>query len=140
MTALDSLVRLHRWQLDEHRRQLAELETLAEKLRGEAARLVAEQTNEQRAAASSTEVASAYGVYAVSLIERRRKIDQSLASVEQQVVLARDALSESYREVKRYEIAAATRASQQKKRVVRLQQRTLDEIGIETYRRRSRSA
>ncbi len=140
MTALDSLIRLHRWQLDERRRQLAELETLADKLRNEETRLVAEQASEQAIASSSTEAASGYGAYASHLVERRRKIVQSLASVEQQVVLARDALSETYREVKRYEIAAATRAAHQRKRTARLQQRTLDEIGIETYRRRSRSA
>ncbi len=140
MTAIDSLIRLHRWQLDERRRQLAELETLAEKLRGEEMRLLAEQSGEQDAASSSTEAASAYGAYAAHVIEKRRKIAQSLASVEQQVALAREALSDSYREVKRYEIAAATRAAQQRKRVARLQQRALDEIGGEAHRRRSRTA
>ena len=140
MTALDSLIRLHRWQLDERRRQLAELETLAEKLRGEQARLGAEQSSEQKVATSSIEAATAYGAYAAHLVERRKKIEQSLASVEQQAALAREALSESYREVKRYEIAAATRAAQQKKRAARLQQIALDEIGIENFRRRSRSA
>jgi flagellar protein FliJ len=140
MTAIDSVIRLHRWQLDERRRQLAELETLADKLRGEEARLVAEQASEQKVAASSTEAASAYGAYAAHVVEKRNKIAQSLASVEQQVALAREALSESYREVKRYEVAAATRATQQRKRVARLQQRMLDEIGGETHRRRSRTA
>jgi hypothetical protein len=38
--------------------------------------------------------------------------------------------------VKRYEIASANRLSQQKKRLARQQQRTLDELGIENYRRR----
>ncbi len=140
MTAIDSLIRLHRWQLDERRRQLAELETLAEKLRGEEARLLAEQANEQKVASASTDAASAYGAYAAHVIEKRGKIAQSLASVEQQVAMARDALSESYREVKRYEVAAASRAAQQRKRAARLQQRTLDEIGGETHRRRSRTA
>jgi flagellar protein FliJ len=140
MSALDSLIRLHRWQLDERRRQLAELETLAEKLRQEGARLVAEQASEQTVAAASTEAATAYGSYAAHLVERRRKLEQSLASVEQQLVLARDALSETYREVKRYEIAAATRAAQQRKRSARQQQNALDEVAIETFRRRTRSA
>jgi flagellar export protein FliJ len=140
MSALDSLIRLHRWQLDERRRQLAELETLAEKLRQEGARLVAEQASEQTVAAASTEAATAYGSYAAHLVERRRKLEQSLTSVEQQLILARDALSESYREVKRYEIAAATRAAQQRKRSARQQQNALDEVAIETFRRRTRSA
>jgi len=140
MTALDSLIRLHRWQLDERRRQLAALESLGEKLRHEEGRLIAEEAHEQAVATSSPAAAVTYGAYAAQLVERRRKLTQSLASLEQQLALAREALSDSYREVKRYEIAAATRAAQQRKRAARLQQRTLDEIGIEGYRRRSRSA
>jgi flagellar FliJ protein len=42
-STLDSLIRLHRWQVDERRRQLAELEGLAEKLRQEMLRLAEER-------------------------------------------------------------------------------------------------
>jgi len=136
MSALESLIRLHRWQLDERRRQLAELDTLGEKLRHEQTRLTAEEQQEQRVASSSQEAAPAYGNYARKLIERRDRLRESLASVEEQIVQAREALAETYREVKRYEIASANRLSQQKKRLARQQQRTLDELGIENYRRR----
>jgi flagellar protein FliJ len=136
MSALDSLIRLNRWQLDERRRQLGELDTLAEKLRQELARLVDEQKQEQSVAAASLEAGSSFGVYARDVIDRRLRIEKSLASVEQEVAAAREALAETFREVKRYEIAAATRAAQQRKRVARREQTTLDEIGIENYRRR----
>lgn len=136
MSALESLIRLHRWQLDERRRQLVDLDALSEKLRQEQARLAAEQKAEQAAASSSQEAAIAYGNYARQLIERRQRLDQSLASVEEQVTAARETLAESYREVKRYEIASANRAVQQKKRLARQQQRTLDELGIENFRRK----
>jgi flagellar FliJ protein len=56
--------------------------------------------------------------------------------VVEQVALARETLAETYREVKRYEIASANRASQQKKRLARQQQRMMDEIGIDNYRRK----
>ena len=136
MSALESLIRLHRWQLDERRRQLAELDTLGEKLRREQARLAAEAKSEQAVASSSREAASAYGNYARQLIERRQKLEQSLGSVEQQLAAARETLAETYREVKRYEIASANRALQQRKRLARQQQRTLDELGIDNYRRK----
>ena len=71
MSALESLIRLHRWQLDERRRQLAELDTLGDKLRLEQTRLTAEERQEQSVAASSHEAATAYGPYARRLIERR---------------------------------------------------------------------
>jgi flagellar FliJ protein len=136
MSALESLIRLHRWQLDERRRQLAELDALGEKLRQEQARLSAEEQQEQAAAASSYEGATAFGGYANTLIGRRDRLKQSLVSVEEQIVQARETLAAAYREVKRYEIASANRATQQKKRLARQQQRTLDELGVETYRRR----
>jgi flagellar protein FliJ len=135
MSTLDSLIRLHRWQLDERRRQLADLEALADKLRDEQTRLSTEQKAEQSVASASPEAATAYGAYARRLVDRRRKLAESLASVEQQIVQARDALSEAYREVKRYEIAAATRATQHGKRVARREQTTLDEVAAESHRR-----
>lgn len=135
MSALDSLVRLHRWQVDECRRQLADLDLLAHKLQQEQQRLAEEQQSEQAAAANSFEAASAYGGYALRLIERRKKIQHSLASVEQQIAAARDALATAYRETKRYELAAANRATQRRRQLDRQQQRALDEIGVDAYRR-----
>lgn len=140
MSAVDSLIRLHRWQLDERRRQVADLDALAAKLRLEEVRLIAEQKSEQNIAAESTEAASAYGGYARRVIERRQKLEASLASVEQQITAARAALAEAYQEVKRYEIAAANRALQVRKRVARQSQLALDEVAIEAFRRRGRNA
>jgi len=139
MSAVDSLIRLHRWQLDERRRELADLEALAEKLRQDGVRLVEEKNAEQAIAAASPEASTAYAGYARRFIERRVKLEQSLASVEERIALARDMLAESYQEVKRYEIAANNRAMQQRKRLERAQQATLDEVGIENFRRKKKS-
>jgi len=136
MSAVESLVRLHRWQLDERRRQLADLDLLAEKLRREKARLAEEETAEQQAAAASLEAATAYGSFARALIDRRQKIEQSIIAVEQQIASAREALAEAFQETKRYEIALANRTAQRRKRIEQKQQRTLDEIGTDAYRRR----
>jgi flagellar export protein FliJ len=137
MSAIESLVRLHRWQLDEQRRQLADLDLLAQKLRQEKERLVEEEASEQQTAAASLEAAAAYGGYARRLIERRQKIDQSIAAVDQQIAAGREALAEAYRETKRYEIALANRTAQRRKRAERRQQRTLDDIAGDAHRRKS---
>ena len=140
MSAVDSLVRLHRWQLDERRRQLADLDMLGQKLRLEQERLGEEQKAEQRIASGSTEAATVYADYARRLIERRLKLEQSLAAVHQQIVAARDALAEAYQEVKRYEIAAANRQSQRRRRSEKQQQQILDDVGIDVFRRRTERA
>ena len=121
MSALESLVRLHRWQLDERRRQLGDLDVLAAKLRQEEQRLAEEQKIEQATAAASLEAASAYGGYARRLIDRRAKIEESIVSVEQQIAGAREALAEAFQEMKRYEIAAANRAAQRRRRLDQLE-------------------
>lgn len=138
MSALDSLVRLHRWHLDEQRRQLAELDGLAGRLRAEAERLAVEQAREQAMAAQSLEAGSAYASYARRLIERREKLAQSLAAVEQEIVAAREAVNNAFQEMKRFETAAANRAAQRRRGLVRAEQRVLDEIGLEMFRRGAR--
>ena len=119
MSTLQSLIRLHRFQLDERRRQLADLDQLATKLRQERERLDVEQQVEQSIAAQSVEAGQTYGTYARTLIERRRRLDQSLAEVEQQIVQARDGLAEAFQEVKRYEITADNRDRQQRQKLAR---------------------
>jgi flagellar protein FliJ len=136
MSALDSLIRLHRWQLDERRRHLADLEGLAAQLTEEHHRLDREEVREQAAAAAAPEAAFAYAAYARQLIERRRKLAQSQAEVAEQIERSRAALAEAFQEVKRYEITAASRARQQQRRAARREQRVLDDLGAEVFRRR----
>jgi flagellar FliJ protein len=137
MSALDSLIRLHRWQLDERKRDLATLEDLAVKLGEEHRKLELEDQREQRAAAASPEAAFAYAGYARGLIDRRRKIEQSQTEVADQIARAREALAEAFQEVKRYEIAAANRVKVEEQRDAKRQQRVLDDLGVEGFRRKT---
>ncbi len=136
MSALDSLIRLQRWRVDERRRDLAALEELAAALTAERQRLDAEDAAEQRAAATSAEAGFAYPSYARSLVERRRRLEQSRAETGAQIASAREALAEAFQEMKRYETAAATRLRQQQEREARRERRVLDELGTEAFRRR----
>lgn len=136
MSTLDSLIRLHRWQLDEQRRAVAELEQLGTKLSGDLQRLEAEQAAEEAAARHAPSINYGYGSYIAALIERRRKLSQSLAEAEQRIAKARDALGEAFQEAKRYEIAAAKRVLNQRMQADRLQQHEMDELGADIHRRR----
>ena len=136
MSALDSLIRLHRWQVDERRRHLADLEGLATQLTEESHRLDREEAKEQAAAATSPEAAITFAAYARQLIERRRKLAQSQAEVAEQIERSRTLLADAFQEVKRYETMAANRLRQQQRREERRQQQALDNLGIEAFRRR----
>ncbi|HZB93568.1 MAG TPA: flagellar export protein FliJ [Stellaceae bacterium] len=137
MSTFQSLIRLHRWQLDERRRELAALEALAAKLAEERRKLEAEDERERQVASGSPEAAFAYAGYARSLIDRRRRLAQSEAELARQIAEAREALAEAYQEVKRYETAEANREKQLEQRAARREQQQLDELGLERFRRKS---
>jgi len=136
MSTLDSLIRVHRWKLDEQRRQVAELERLAQRLREEGERLDQELSSEQRVAASSYEASLGYPSFARELIERRRKLAASAAEVDGRIAAAREALAEAFTEVKRYEIAAANRAKRERAVSARKQAIAQDEVALQIFRRR----
>lgn len=140
MSTLDSLIRLHRWQVDEQRRCVADLEQLAEKLRDDLRRLEIEQASEQEVVRSAPELASSYGSYAGALAERRRNLLQSLADAERRLGEARESLAAAYQEAKRYEIAAARRRLQHRREVERADQANMDELGTAIHRRRAGSS
>ena len=135
MSSLDSLIRLHRWRLDEQRRHVVSLEELSGKLRAELERLDAEQAAEQQVAGSSMEAAYGFGSYVGAAVDRRHKLVRSLADADQQVTTAREALGEIFQEVKRYEIAAARRLLNQRVLMERQDQQVMDQIAIDIHRR-----
>jgi flagellar FliJ protein len=137
MSSLDTLIKLHRWQLDEQRRKVVEFENLAERLRAELQRLDSEQQFEQRVAGNSHEANYAYSGYAKSIIDRRAKLTRSIEETEQQIVGARAALADAYAEVKRHEIAAANRLLAKHRGIERLRQQELDEVALSGFRRKS---
>ena len=139
MSALDTLIRVHRHQLDERRQQVAELDRLAAKLREELQRLEVETAAEQKAAGASFEAGFGYGRYAAGVVDRRQKLLASIAGVEEQTVQAREALAAAFQEVKRYELAAAHRLKKARQRVSRRQRIEQDEIAMQMHRRRQAS-
>ncbi len=135
MSTLDSLIRVNRWKLDERRRQLGELERLAERLGSELGRLEQELKSEQLVAGASLEAGYSYAGYARDLIVRREKLTASISEVQGQLIVAREALAESFGEVKRYEIAAANRQKRDRLAVERRQRIAQDEVALQVYRR-----
>src|ERR1700761_3235456 len=130
MSSLDILIKLHRFQLDEQRRHVTECETLGERLRAELKRLDEEAVEEQETARNSLEASYTFNGYACALIERRKKLMQSIEETEEQIARARAALADAFAEVKRYEIAAANRLLAKHKRLDQINQAQLDEVAL----------
>jgi len=136
MSALDTLIKLNRWQLDEQRRVVTTLETETAELRAQRQHLDDEAALEQDVAKDNHEAAYAYSGYARVLILRRAALDQAIAESEERLLAARAVLADAFAEVKRYEIAAANRRSAEHRRLDRIEQQQLDDVAIESYRRK----
>lgn len=111
MTIAENLLRLYRWQLDERRRYLTELESLAERLRVEVRRLTAEIDPGAGTLGHLDEGHGGRTPFSRRLIERRKKLEHSVAEIDQQVIDARAAIVAAAHEVQLREIAATQRTS-----------------------------
>lgn len=136
MNDLSQIIRLRRWQLDEKRRALTDLETLSDRLAEDARRLEAELRAEQQAASQDEAARAAYAAYAREVIARRQRIEQSRQAVETQIGAARDEVREAFSEIKKYEQLQALRERRQKAERTRREQAAFDEVALETHRRR----
>lgn len=110
MTVLNTRLRQHRWELDERRRFLAGLEALAARLRRDAQRLHWEIEEETGAGHSEQKSGVVYPIFVEPLLERRKKLERSIAEIEAQIVEARETVTTAEQELSLHEAAWANRA------------------------------
>lgn len=128
--SLGGLIRLHEWNVDQKRRKLGELLGLVADLEAQAISLEDEVKSEQRAATASPEVAGLlYGNYAMGVIERRRRITESIVKTEEIMVTAREEMREAFIILKKFQTAQENRDKREAEDLNRLEQAILDEIG-----------
>lgn len=136
MSGLDSLIRLHRWKLEEKRRVLADLEALMDDLLTRASDLEVEILNEQKAAADSEEAGFAYAAYAAQAIHRREILAQSAAELEEKIGTARDDVKEAFQEAKKYEIAQERKLERERIVTARRERIAEDDVALDMFRRK----
>ena len=137
MTALDQLVRLHRWTLDEKRQKLAELERFRVKLLGNIEALEAELTREQAAADRSDVSSISLPAFIKATIDRRRKIEGSIAEIDRTIAAAREEITQAFQEFKKYETAHGNHLRREALKQSRREQAVSDDLGIELHRRQA---
>ena len=135
-SGLHTLIRLHKWRLDEKRRALAELQALADKLAQDTARLEREILAEQEIARTSPEASFGYGNFAKQAIERRRRLAESVAQVEHQIAEATEEMAEAFQELKRYELAQEGRDRRDEAKRKTRENAALDEVALSGFMRR----
>ena len=136
MTDLRPLIRLHRWQLDEKRRALAELEALSERLHDQVVQLDAELVREQAVAAELPEPPQGFGAYTQTMLDRKARLNESIEEVQQQIAASREQIADAFQELKRFELVQEDRDRRDAARRKRRETQTYDEIGTSRFHRR----
>ncbi len=138
MKGLAALIRLHTWRLDEKRRELADLQRLEDQFLEDGRRLEAEVAAEQEFAKTSDSGSFSYGGFAVGVIERRKRIEASVAEVRRRIDDKRAEVADAFQELKRYEITQAERLKREQAEADRRTQADLDEISLMQHQRRAK--
>lgn len=136
MSSLHSVIRVHRWQLDEKRRALADLESLAERLSLEMRRLDDEVAQERTADDQGSWAGTDFANYLKAVQSRREHLIESREQVERQIAAASKDIAESYRDLKKYEIAQSDRERSAQLRQRRRETILYDEIAVSGHNRR----
>ncbi|MBL8708678.1 MAG: hypothetical protein JNL25_05765 [Rhodospirillaceae bacterium] len=135
MSGLDQLLRLQKWNLDEKRRQAADLQALIDRLQGDIVKLDAEVAREIEASRDDLEASRVLPPYRAMMATRRERLEQSVADVTVELERVRDEIAESFSDIKKTEQTIQNRLERQRQATARREQTTSDEIGMEQHRR-----
>ena len=133
---LKTLIRVHKFELDEKQRQLGNLLRFEQALQNRKILLAKRFIEEEQAANSSPVAAITFGAYVDWHIEENRRVDRALEENRHEILLMRDEIIEAYQELKTLEI---TQDNRDKRELAELERKTnamLDEIGLTLHRRR----
>jgi len=133
--SLHNLIRLHEWTVDERRRELGlhlrqrdEMDTVAMDMETELKR--------EQAFAGAGDMGITFGAYYNVYRRRRARLEEMMRVKEAEILEARDILSRAYMELKKYQVAQEVRSRKEKLEQAQREQNTLDEIGLQLFRRR----
>lgn len=104
MKSRDTLLRLKRFQVDERRRRVAQIETMIAEFERMVADLEREVEQEEHKAGIADKAHFAYPTYARAALQRRDNLQRSADELRAQLVDARDELQEAVEDLKKFEI------------------------------------
>ena len=133
--SMTGLIRLHKWQLDEKRRNMGELEKMRSELLHNLQHLQDELAAEKKMAASSPIVSIHYVGYAQQVMVRRENIKNSISEVDASIENMKDQVAEAFKELKKYQVVEQREQDRLLADRNLRQQSELDELAINMHRR-----
>jgi flagellar protein FliJ len=134
----DQLVRLRDWQLDEHRRGVAEIQAEIDALVNKRQALEDEVRSEQAIASTSLEASMSYNAFANSVILRRQQIAAEIEERREAIEAANEEMLVAFQELRKAEIVRDDFDAKERVKEARREQMELDEIAQALHRRKQR--
>lgn len=139
MKGLLTLIKLHRRQLDQLRRQIAEKETQKLQLHELLERMARELEAERELASQNAEMSQFYGGYAKRMLERQDVVVKEIQRLDKEIRELSLQITEKFSELKKYEIARDNRLKRQKEEADRKERIMFDDIAIQQHSRKTDS-
>ena len=130
MKSRETLIRLKKFQVDERRRRVAQIEAMVAEFERMAADLEREITLEQERAGIHDPAHYAYPTYAKAAIGRRENIKRSKEDLTSQLEAAREALGDAFNELKKVELIEERDQARERAAEAAREQAELDQVGL----------
>lgn len=130
MKSRDTLIRLKRFQVDEKRRRVAQIEMMIADFERMAADLNAEIALEEKKAGITDVAHFAYPTYAKAAAQRRDNLLQSAANLKGELDDAQGELAEAFEELKKVEILEDRERNAERVAAGAREQAAMDQIGL----------
>ena len=130
MKSRDTLIRLKKFQVDEKRRKVMQIETMIAEFERMATDLEREIKVEQDRANIHDPAHFAYPTYAKAAIQRRENLKHSADELKVQLNDAKDALAEAFEDLKKVELLDERDQMRERAAEAAIEQSELDAIGL----------
>lgn len=130
MKSRESLIRLQRFQVDEKRRQVADIETMIADFERMAMELDQQIIAEQERTGIEDVTHFAYSTFAKAAAQRRDNLRGSAEELQERLQAAQDELATAFEELKKVELLEAKEADRVKLEEMTQEQADMDEIAL----------
>lgn len=137
MADLNALIRLHKHELDEKRRALGELYSQMALLERERRALErAFELEKEAVSRLDDQIPYTFADYADTVRRQREDLDRREAAMEKAIERAKEALMETFAELKKYEMTQEERDRLEAEERLFKENAAMDAIGLEAFRRK----
>ena len=136
MKGLPSLIKLHKWELEEERKVLAALLSARQDLEDRAAQIRIDMAA-ARQNANNINWLFAYPPYADASYKQLDRLAESVTELDGKIDVAEERVADAFKELKKYEVALERQLQRERLKAERRDQIILDEIALNAHRRKA---